>query len=300
MNITAAQVKELRERTSVGMMECKQALIKANGDINVAIDILRKAGYAKAAKKSGRVAAEGIIAIRTSNDGKKGIMIEVNTETDFASRNEQFKEFVNKIVTLGLENEVTDFSSLLGLKSRFKGESQPLLTIAEECEALIARIGENIQIRRMVFLKSNGIVGSYCHAGRIGVLVDLSVQDLQLGKDIAMHIAASKPEVIDPHDLSAEIINKEKEIYQAEASQSGKPKEIVEKMVAGRIRKFVDEVCLVRQPFVKDPTIIVGNLLKRLNAKVLSFVRFEVGEGIEKQKADFAKEVMSQIEGKSK
>jgi elongation factor Ts len=289
VNITATQVKELRERTGVGMMECKQALIKANGDINVAIDVLRKTGHAKAAKKSGRIAAEGIIIIRTSNDGKKGIMIEVNTETDFASRDDQFKEFVNKVVTLGLENEVTDLSGLLALPN-----------IAQECEELVAKIGENIQIRRMVFLRSDGIVGGYCHAGRIGVLVDLSVHDLQLGRDIAMHIAASKPEVIDPHDLSAEIINKEKEIYQVEALQSGKPKEIVEKMVAGRIKKFVDEASLVRQPFVKDPTIMVDDLLKRLNAKVLSFVRFEVGEGIEKHKANFAKEVMSQIEGKSK
>jgi elongation factor Ts len=299
VNITAVRVKELRERTGAGMMECKQALIKANGDVNVAIDILRKAGRAKAAKKGGRIAAEGIIAVKISNDEKTAIMIEVNTETDFASRDEQFKEFVNEVVTLGLENEVTDLSGLLKLKSRFEGGSRSVPTVAEECEALIAKIGENIQIRRMALVKSDGIVGNYCHAGRIGVLVDLSVRDLQLGKDIAMHIAASKPEVTDPHDLPAEIIDKEKEIYQAEASETGKPKEIVEKMVAGRIRKFIDEVSLVKQPFIKDPTVTVGDLLKKLGAKVLFFVRFEVGEGIEKQKADFAKEVMSQIKRKS-
>jgi len=288
MNVAVAQVKELRERTGAGMMECKKALLEANGDIDIAIEILRKVGRAKAAKKGGRIAAEGIIVIKTSNDNKTAIMIEVNTETDFASRDEKFKTFVNNVVTLGLENKVTDLSDLLAL---------PI--IAQECETLIAKIGENIRIRRMVVLKSSGIVGNYCHAGRIGALVELSTQDLQLGKDIAMHIVASKPEVIIPHDLSAEIIDKEKEVYWAEASQSGKPKKIIEKMVAGRIKKFIDEVSLVNQPFVKDPAITVGDLLEKLGAKVLSFVRFEVGEGIEKQKADFAKEVMAQVKRES-
>lgn len=287
MNIIAAQVKELRQRTGAGMMECKQALIETNGDVEAAIDVLRKTGRTKAAKKSGRIAAEGIIAIKTSDDNKTAIMIEVNTETDFASRDEKFRTFVNKIVTLGLENGVTDLSGLLALP-----------TVAQECEALIAKIGENIRIRRVVVLKSDGIVGSYCHAGRIGVLVELSTQDLQLGKDIAMHIAASKPEVLNPHDLSTEMINKEKEIYRAEALQSGKSEEVIEKMVAGKVKKFIDEVSLVNQPFVKDPTVTVGNLLEKLGAKILSFARFEVGEGIERQKSDFAKEVMAQVKGK--
>ncbi len=289
MNITATQVKELRGRTGAGMMECKKALLEANGDIDIAIEVLRKAGHAKAARKGGRIAAEGIIAIKASDDNKTAIMIEVNTETDFASRDEKFRTFVDQVVTLGLENEVTDLSDLLALP-----------TISKEYEALIAKIGENIQIRRMVVLKSIGIVGNYCHASRIGALVELSTQDLQLAKDIAMHVVASKPEVINPHDLSAEIIDKEKEVYWAEASQSGKPKEIIEKMVAGRIKKFIDEVSLVNQPFVKDPTITIGDLLEKLGAKVLSFARFEVGEGIEKQKADFAKEVMTQVKRKVK
>jgi elongation factor Ts len=239
MSITAAQVKELRERTGAGMMECKKALVEAAGDMEKAITAMRKAGQAKAAKKAGRTAAEGIIAISVSADNKTAFMVEINTETDFAARDANFKAFVEQVVNSGLEHKTTDLSTLLALPN-----------IPEANEALIAKIGENIQIRRVAFLESEGVVGTYCHASRIGVLVELSTQDLPLSKDIAMHIAASKPE---------------------------------------------NEISLVGQPFVKDPSITIGELLNKMNAKVLSFVRFEVGEGIEKPTTDFAEEVKKVI-----
>ncbi len=291
MNITAAQVKELRERTGAGMMECKKALVEAGGDIEKAIEAMRKAGQAKAAKKAGRVAAEGIIIIKTSADNKAAFMAEVNTETDFAARDENFKAFVDKVVTRGLEEQAVDLPALLAAPVQVGSER----TIAQECEALIAKIGENIKIRRVALLRSEGIVSTYCHGGRIGVMAEMSTADMELGKDIAMHIVASKPEVVAPEDLSAALIAKEKEIYMSQAQLSNKPAEIIEKMVAGRIKKFVSEVSLLGQLFVKDPTITVGDLLSKTGAKVLSFVRFEVGEGIEKQETDFAREVMEQV-----
>lgn len=282
MNITAAQVKELRERTGAGMMECKKALIEAAGNIETAIETMRKAGQAKAAKKAGRIAAEGVIAIKTTPDNKTAFMIEVNSETDFAARDTKFKKFVEKIVTRGLETEATDVATL---------------SIANELQDLIAQIGENIQIRRTALLKAktNETIHSYCHGGRIGVMVKLTSQDETLGKDIAMHIAASKPETINPGDLSSATIAKEKEIFMAQAEQSGKPAEIIEKMVVGKIQKFVNEVSLVGQPFVKDPSLTVGNLLEKSHVTVTKFIRFEVGEGIEKQETDFAADVMAQI-----
>jgi elongation factor Ts len=289
MTITAAQVKELRERTGAGMMECKKALVEANGDIDAAIEAMRKAGQAKAAKKAGRIAAEGVIAIKVAPDNKTAFMVEINTETDFAAKDETFKEFVEMIVTRGLESEVADVPALLSLPVK---SEQPSPTIIEALESLIAKIGENIQIRRMALIKSEGIVGAYCHGGRIGVLVEISTEDLTLGKDLAMHIAASKPEVITPEQLPAATIDKEKEIYLAQAAKSGKPDEIIEKMVAGQIKKFIKEISLIGQPFVKDPLLTIDNLLKKHNTAVLSFVRFAVGEGIEKQETDFAKEVI--------
>ncbi len=292
MNITSAQVKELRERTGAGMMECKKALVAANGDIDAAIEAMRKSGQAKAAKKAGRVAAEGVIAIKVAPDNKAAIMLEINTETDFAVKDETFKAFVDMVATRGLESEAVDLPALLSLPVN-KEEAAP--TIIEARESLIAKIGENIQIRRMALIKSEGIVGSYCHGGRIGALVEISTEDLALGKDLAMHIAASKPEVIAPEQLSAAIIDKEKEIYLAQAAKSGKPDDIIEKMVAGQIKKFIKEISLIGQPFVKDPSKSVEDLLKDRNAKVRSFIRFAVGEGVEKQETDFAKEVMAQV-----
>jgi elongation factor Ts len=289
MTITAAQVKELRERTGAGMMECKKALVEANGDIDAAIEAMRKAGQAKAAKKAGRIAAEGVIAIKVAPDNKAAFMVEINTETDFAAKDETFKAFTEMVVTRGLESEVADVPALLSLPVK---SEQPSPTIIEALESLIAKIGENIQIRRMALIKSEGIVGAYCHGGRIGVLVEISTEDLALGKDLAMHIAATKPEVITPEQLPAATIDKEKEIYLAQAAKSGKSDEIIEKMVAGQIKKFVKEISLIGQPFIKDPSQTIENLLKDYNAQVLSFARFAVGEGIEKQETDFAKEVI--------
>lgn len=293
MSITAAQVKELRERTGAGMMECKKALVEADGDIEKAIEAMRKAGQAKAAKKAGRIAAEGVIAIKVSDDNKIGFMLEANTETDFAARDTNFTAFVETVVTRGLEVQAIDVPALLADTMEPNGE----ITIAKANEALVAKIGENIQIRRVAILQSKDeeIIASYSHSGRIGVMVKLTSNNLELGKDIAMHIAASRPEAISPDDLPADVIAKEKEIFMAQAAQSGKPAEIIEKMVVGRIKKFVGEVSLTGQPFVKDPSMTVGDLLKQHNAVVTDFVRFEVGEGIEKEEADFAAEVMAQV-----
>lgn len=278
--ITAEQVKELRERTGAGMMECKKALEEAKGDMEQAITAMRKTGQAKAAKKAGRIAAEGVVAIAVSEDNKRAFMAEINTETDFAARDASFKEFVDKVINSGLENKATDLASLMALPG-----------IPESNEELVAKIGENIQIRRAVLLESEGSIGSYSHAGRIGVIAGLSTDDLQLGKDIAMHIAASKPEVVNPEDVSAATIDKEKQIYLAQASETGKPSEVIEKMVDGKIKKFINEISLAGQPFVKDPSITVGELLGKMKTTVSSFVRFEVGEGIEKPITDFAEEV---------
>lgn len=284
--ITAELVKELRERTSVGMMECKKALVAANGDIEKAIEEMRKSGVAKAAKKASRVAAEGTIAIAT--DKNKAVMIEINSETDFSARDSNFVEFSNKIAKAALENNVSDIASLSTSKL---GNT----TVEEARLELISKIGENINVRRIVLVKSNGVVGSYRHGDRIGVLVAMDGGNDELARDVAMHIAASKPEVIAPEDVSAESIAKEKEIFSAQALESGKPADIVEKMVEGRIKKFLNEVSLLGQPFVKDPNITVAQLLKNNSAKIVSFERFEVGEGIEKQTDDFAAEVMAQV-----
>lgn len=291
MTITAENVRELRERTGAGMMECKKALQAAGGDINAAIEAMRKAGQTKADKKAGRTAAEGIIAIDIGADNKSGIIVEINCETDFVARDENFKQFAQAAVAAALAAKVKDVQSLLAL---------PLatLTVEQARQALIAQIGENIQIRRLITLETtDGILASYVHGGRIGVLVHLKGGDQQLGKDIAMHIAANNPLVINKSDVPADLIAKEKEIFSAQAQASGKPPAIVEKMVEGRVAKFLDEVTLLGQPFVKNPDITVAQLLNEAKAQAISFVRYAVGEGIEKTSENFVDAVMAQVRG---
>jgi elongation factor Ts len=290
--ITAAQVKELRERTSVGMMECKKALELAGGDMELAIEELRKSGRARADKKSGRVAAEGIVLIRTAADGKRAILLEINSETDFVARDENFLNFAEAVAKTALESNTTDVTKLATL---------PLLgsdgnTVEEARQTLVAKVGENIHVRRIAITNpATASVGTYLHGNRIGVCVELDIDNQDLAKDIAMHIAASKPLVVSPDEVPADIVAKEKEIYLAQAAGSGKPQDIIEKMVTGRLKKYLDEVSLMGQPFVKDPDTTISSLLNKNRAKVLSFARFEVGEGIEKEKEDFVEAVMAQV-----
>jgi len=292
MAITAALVKELRERTQAGMMECKKALMETNGDIDAAIEYMRKAGLAKADKKSGRAAAEGVILSKTSDDGKAAILVEVNCETDFVTKGDDFQKFAAEVAELAIKQLPNDIDGLLNIKMA-SGES-----IAAATKTLIAKIGENINVRRYVKANtSKGIIGTYLHGARIGVVTTLDGGDLDLARDICMHIAASKPICISSDEVSADLIQKEKEIYAAQAAESGKPADIIEKMVMGRVSKFLKEVTLLGQPFVKDPDTTIEKLLKKANAKVVSFSRLEVGEGIEKKQENFAEEVMSQIKG---
>lgn len=291
--ITASMVKELRELTGAGMMECKKALVEAQGDIQVAIDNMRKNGQAKAAKKAGRVAAEGAIVIASNPEKTTAHMIEINCETDFVARDENFKNFANALVACGIENQVNDLSELMAQPMpQFDG-----MTAEQAREALIVKIGENIQVRRLASLSSDGVVGHYLHGDRIGVLVALDQDNEELAKDIAMHVAAMNPLALNADDISAEVIEKEREIASAQAQTSGKPANIIEKMVEGRIQKFVKEVCLVHQPFVKNPDQTITDLLKAADANIVGFVRFEVGEGIEKQTTDLAKEVSATLKG---
>jgi len=290
MMVTASLVKELRERTGAGMMECKKALTEAQGDIEAAIVAMRKSGQAKAAKKAGRIAAEGAIAIKISGDSKKAIMVEVNCETDFVARDHNFLEFVGSVAASGLNALVTNPDDLLAV-TLDSGK-----TIAQAREDLVAKIGENINVRRLKLMTTAGVVGSYVHSNnRIGVLVELSAANPELSKDISMHIAASKPIAVLPEELPQDLLNREKEICLAQVQASGKPPEIIEKMIVGRMQKIINESALVKQPFVKNPDITVADLLKQANAKVLSFARFEVGEGIEKKETDFAAEVKDLI-----
>lgn len=291
MAVTAAQVKELRERTGAGMMECKKALEATDGDMQRAIEELRKSGRAKADKKASRVAAEGVVIIKATADGKQAVIIEINSETDFVARDENFLAFAEAVATTALAAQVQDVAALATLP--LAGQSG---TIDEARQALIAKVGENIHVRRVMTTTSDQVVlGTYLHGSRIGVIVEVEGDNADLAKDIAMHIAASKPMVISPDDVSAEIVEKEKEIYMAQAATSGKPQEIVEKMVAGKLKKFVDEVSLLGQPFVKDPDVLVSALLSKHRAKVVNFTRFEVGEGIEKESEDFVEAVMAQV-----
>lgn len=291
MAITAALVKELRERTGAGMMECKKALVAANGDIELAIEEMRKAGQAKADKKSARTAADGVVTIEVSDDCKRAAMVEINSETDFVARDENFTNFADSISELVLANNQTEVEEISAI-TLASGE-----TVEVSRQSLISKLGENINIRRAHIVDTQGTVGAYVHSARIGVLVDLDGDDECLAKDIAMHIAACNPMVINPDDVPEEVVAKEKEIFIAQAQESGKPMEIIEKMITGRLRKFLEEVSLLGQPFVKDPSQKVGDLLKASNATVKTFIRFEVGEGIEKEETDFVKEVMEQAQG---
>ncbi len=292
MAVTAAQVKELRERTGAGMMECKNALEVTQGDMESAIEELRKRGRAKADKKASRVAAEGIVLIKASADGKQVVMLEINSETDFVARDENFLAFADAVAKTALAEKIDDVE-VIG-NATLVGTS---MTVNEARQTLIAKVGENINIRRIVFKDASTTIGTYLHGSRIGVLVELDSENLELAKDIAMHVAASKPVVIFPEEVSADIIAKEKTIYMAQAAGSGKPQDIIEKMVAGKLKKYLDEISLVGQPFIKDPDVLVANLLNKHRAKVISFTRFEVGEGIEKEAEDFVEAVMAQVHG---
>lgn len=286
MAITAALVKELRERTAAGMMECKKALVEADGDIELAIDNMRKSGQAKAAKKAGRIAAEGVILAKSANG--VGVLVEVNSETDFVARDDSFKKFTSDVVNTALETGAASVEEL-------NAATVPSGETVEEARAnLVAKIGENITVRRAV--KAEGeTLAAYIHGGRIGVLVSMKGGSEDLAKDVAMHIAASNPQFNKADEVAPEVIEKEKEIFTAQALESGKPAEIVEKMIGGRIKKFIGEITLEGQGFVKDPSTTVGKLLSENSADVVSFTRFEVGEGIEKKDEDFASEVAAQM-----
>jgi elongation factor Ts len=280
--ISASLVKELRERTGLGMMECKKALVEANGDIEKAIDDLRKSSGLKAAKKAGRTAAEGVVAIKVADDNSYGVLVEINSETDFVARDDNFLSFVSSVVEKAFADKQTDVAALAN-------------DVEEVRQALVQKIGENISVRRVI-LQEAPVVGSYVHNNnRIGVLVSIAGGNAELAKDIAMHVAAVNPQVVNPEDMPEELLAKEREIFSVQARESGKPEEIIEKMIEGRINKFLAESSLVAQPFVKDPDVKVGKLLKDAGAEVLAFTRFEVGEGIEREEVDFAAEVAAQV-----
>lgn len=291
MAITAALVKELRERTGAGMMECKKALVEVDGDIEAAIEHMRKTGLAKADKKAGRTAAEGLIVVKTSDDGKQAVMLEVNCETDFVAKGDDFQGFCNEVAGLALDNQPADLDTLLGYDMA-GGEN-----VADTLKRLIAKIGENMSVRRFQLFSTEGMLVNYLHGSRIGVMVDMTGGSAELARDVAMHIAASKPSAVSEDDVDPAVIEKEKEIFTAQALESGKPADIVEKMIGGRIKKFLKEITLMGQPFVKDPDQTVEKLLKDAGATVNGFTRFEVGEGIEKKVENFADEVMAQVKG---
>jgi elongation factor Ts len=293
MAVTAALVKELRERTGAGMMECKKALTENGGDIDAAIEAMRKSGQAKAAKKAGRIAAEGVVVIKIAADGKRGVVLEVNSETDFVAKDAGFQAFAEAAAEQALAGDAGDVAALA--QQSMPGTEG---SVDQAREALIAKIGENIQLRRLVrFDQVSGVLYAYRHGVRIGVVVELEGGDEPLGKDLAMHIAASNPLCVDASQVPAEALEKEKDIFRAQALQSGKPEAIVEKMIDGRVRKYLEEVTLLGQPFVKDPDQTVEKLLKQAGARVLRFSRIEVGEGIEKRSENFAEEVMAQVRG---
>jgi elongation factor Ts len=285
--MSASQVKELRERTGLGLLECKKALAAANGDIDAAIEELRKSSGMKAAKKAGRTAADGVVAARVADDGSYGVLVEVNSETDFVARDEGFLAFVKQVLDAAFAARSEDVAALMD------GDLEAAR------QALVQKIGENIGVRRAAIVSAaDGVVGAYVHGNnRIAVLVELASGDQDLARDVAMHVAAVNPQVVKPEDMPEEVVAKEKEIYTAQALESGKPAEIVEKMIGGRIKKFLAENSLVEQPFVKDPDVTVGKLVAAAGATVASFARFEVGEGIEVEAVDFAAEVAAQLQG---
>jgi len=290
MQITAAMVKELRERTGAGMMECKKALNETSGDMDAAIELMRKSGQAKADKKASRVAAEGAIFAQQSDCKKKGVLLEVNCETDFVAKDANFQKFATDLTAVILANNVSSVEELMALDMSEGG------TVENVRQTLVSKIGENIQVRRFEnFSTETGVLGSYMHGARIGVMVELENGNDELCRDVAMHIAASKPVCIDEAGVPAESLDKEKDIFVAQAQDSGKPAEIIEKMVQGRMKKYLGEITLLGQPFVKDPDKTVGKLLSENSATALNFKRYEVGEGIEKKVENFADEVMAQV-----
>ena len=291
MSITASMVKELRERTGAGMMECKKALVESNGDLDAAAEALRKSGQAKADKKAGRVAADGRVVI--NKDGGKAVIVEVNSETDFVAKDENFVAFAESIAAAALASGETD---VVALAEKDSGDGR---SVEQARTDLIQKVGENISVRRAQIVEVDGPIGTYTHGARIGAIVALKGGDEELARDIAMHVAAINPTCIDESGVPAEMLEREKRIFSEQAAESGKPPEIVEKMVTGRVAKFLKEITLVGQPFVKDPDVSVGKLLKGVDASVVSFVRFEVGEGIEKKEDNFVEEVMAQVQGAS-
>ncbi len=293
MEITAALVKELRERTGSGMMECKKALVECGGDIEAAIELMRKAGLAKADKKAGRVASEGLIVVEAAADGKRAALVEVNSETDFVAKGDDFQSFARAVAARVLKDNPANVEALLALPLTDGGVS-----VENARRELIAKLGENMSVRRFVrYQSANGSVVSYLHGTRIGVLVEIEGGDAALGKDIAMHIAASRPVCVDASGVPAELLAKERDIFAAQSEASGKPAAIIEKMVEGRIKKYLGEVTLLGQPFVKNPDQTIEQLLKTANATVKRFDRIELGEGIEKKSENFAEEVMAQVRG---
>jgi elongation factor Ts len=288
MSITASMVKELRDRTGAGMMECKKALVDADGDLDLAAENLRKSGQAKADKKAGRVAADGRVVV-AAGDGK-AVVVEVNSETDFVAKDENFVAFAEAVAAIALQSGITDVSALAD------AQLADGRTVEQARTDLIAKVGENIGVRRVGAIASTNVLASYTHGARIGVAVALDGGDENLARDVAMHVAATNPMCVDESGVPAETLENERRILSEQAQDSGKPPEIVEKMVSGRIKKFLKEITLLGQPFVKDPDVSVGKLLEGAGAAVTAFVRFEVGEGIEKKQENFADEVMKQIE----
>ncbi len=290
--VTASLVKELREKTGAGMMDCKKVLTETDGDMEKAIELLRERGIAKAAKKSGRVAAEGLVEAYISEDGKVGAIVEVNSETDFVAKNEEFKTFVKNVAKQVVEKNPKDVEDLLNQEATFEAGK----TVNEALVGKIATIGENLSIRRFARFESNGLLESYIHGdGKIAVLINMTKGDKELAKDLCMQIAAARPEYLNEQSVPAERVEKEKEILKVQTMNEGKPEAIAEKIVQGRIRKFFEEICLVDQVFVKDSNMKVSELLKQKDAEVVEFARFEKGEGIEKKEENFAEEVMNQL-----
>ncbi|MHB8746767.1 MAG: translation elongation factor Ts [Gammaproteobacteria bacterium] len=293
MEITATLVKELRERTGSGMMECKKALVECGGDIEAAVELMRKAGLAKADKKAGRVASEGVIMIETAADGRCAALVEINSETDFVAKGDDFQNFARAVAHRVLQDNPVDVDALLAMPLSGSGPS-----VEEARRELIAKLGENMGVRRFVrYQSADGLVASYLHGGRIGVLVEIVGGDMALGKDVAMHVAASRPVCVDAGGVPAELLAKERDIFAAQSEASGKPAAIIEKMVDGRIKKYLGEVTLLGQPFVKNPDQTVEQLLKAAKATIRRFDRVELGEGIEKKTENFAEEVMAQVRG---
>jgi elongation factor Ts len=290
MAVTASMVKELRERTGAGMMECKKALVETNGDMDAAMEFLRKSGLAQADKKASRIAADGQVMLASNDDNTEAVLVEVNSETDFVAKDANFLAFAKAVANNALAAQGTDVDALMETDSN--GAS---LEVARQ--ALISKIGENIQVRRIIRMTSDGNIGAYVHGGRIGVLVELDGGENELARDIAMHVAALNPEYLDEDAVPAEVLEKEKQFLISQAADSGKPADIIEKMVSGRMRKHLAGITLLGQPFVKDGDVTVGKLLGQNDASIRGFTRIEVGEGIEKKADNFAEEVMQQVKG---